>query len=93
MRWLLLSLVLVACGATPVNPSPSYGGAASVGGQTGTCDEMCEHIEPLGCAPKTCLEDCRRLTSDARFGLDIDCRLRAASKSEVQACGPASCRE
>lgn len=93
MRLAIVAALLVACSGAPINPSPSYGGGSSVGGQSGTCEAMCQHITELGCVQPTCLDDCKRITADDRFGLDLDCRIKATSIAEVQACGPASCRE
>lgn len=93
MRALALVALLAACSGTPINPGPHYGGGSSVGGQTGTCDAMCDHLAEIGCPGDDCLSQCRLLTTDDRFGLDIDCRIKAQTRDEVRACGPASCME
>lgn len=93
------------CGPTkpePVGPS-ALGGAPSFGGATGTagavpvtkCELACANLEVLGCPEdqKTCVASCELHSRDNRFTQNIDCRINARTKTEAQACGPASCRE
>lgn len=89
-----------AGGTFSTGGSPATGGVGPVAGAAGApaptlCQQACANLAKLGCPEDqaTCVGQCDILTSDARFGLSLSCRINAKTKTDAQKCGPASCRE
>jgi hypothetical protein len=105
---LLLSVWDVSLGCvSSVTPAPAgvggmsaSGGAPALGGQQNQagsptkCQQACANLRKLKCADgeSPCESQCAFMTSDARFVLDVQCRIDAKTKEQAQACGIASCR-
>lgn len=85
MRRALVLLLLAGCPAPPVPPAPPPGAAS--------CADVCQHYALLGCEAArptahgtSCTAVCQNVIDSAVVPWDRDCRARAASCAEAEAC-------
>lgn len=89
MKHLLLVLALCGC-PKPAPPAPVPPRAADAG--PATCAEVCDRLRELSCidgpTPEgaRCEEVCGNIMDSGFLVWDLDCRARAVSCDEIEAC-------